>query len=35
MVVLERLHKEHDFPLQLFAAIKKNLKYNSAEDIRG
>ena len=34
MVILERLHKEHDFPLLLFSNIKKNLKFNYTQDLR-
>lgn len=34
MVVLERLYKEHDFPLLLFSKIKKNLKFNYTQDLR-
>ena len=34
MVVLERLHREHEFPLLLFSKIKKNLKFNYTQDLR-
>lgn len=34
MVVLEKLYKEHDFPLPLFSKIKKNLKFNYTQDLR-
>ena len=34
MVVLDRLLKEHDFPLSLYSRIKKNLKYNFMKDVQ-
>lgn len=34
MVVLDRLYKDHDFPLALYSKIKKTLKYNYTQDLR-
>ena len=34
MVVLDRLYKDHDFPLNLYSKIKKCLKYNYTQDLR-
>ena len=34
MVVLDRLYKEHMFPLDLYSRIRKNLKYNYIKDVQ-
>lgn len=34
MVVLDRLYKDHEFPLPLYSKIKKAIKYNYTEDLR-
>jgi hypothetical protein len=32
--VLDKLHKEHSFPLHLYSRIRKNLKSNYIKDVQ-
>lgn len=34
MIVLDRLHKEHIFPISLYSRIRKNLKSNYIKDVQ-
>ena len=34
MQVLDRLYKEHSFPLRLYSQIKKNIKFNFLKDVK-
>ena len=34
MAILDRLYMDKEFPTELFSKIKKNIKYNFAEDNR-
>lgn len=33
MHVLERLHKDHEFPMDLYAKLRQNIKYNYSDDM--